>query len=144
MGGRSLAAGMILLAIAQARGGALPPARAWGPAAVAGVLLFVGCHGALAYAQRYVPSGLAAVVLATIPFWMVLLNALSAEKVRGLTFLALLPGLVGVALIAWPRKAGAAVDLKMLMLLLASAFFWAAGSIYSRRQAIGAVALSGM
>jgi drug/metabolite transporter (DMT)-like permease len=78
MGGRSLAAGMILLAIAQARGGALPPARAWGPAAVAGVLLFVGCHGALAYAQRYVPSGLAAVVLATIPFWMVLLNALSA------------------------------------------------------------------
>jgi drug/metabolite transporter (DMT)-like permease len=64
--------------------------------------------------------------------------------VRGLTFLALLPGLVGVALIAWPTKAGAAVDLKMLMLLLASAFFWAAGSIYSRRQAIGAVALSGM
>jgi drug/metabolite transporter (DMT)-like permease len=83
MGGRSLAAGMILLAIAQARGGALPPARAWGPAAVAGVLLFVGCHGALAYAQRYVPSGLAAVVLATIPFWMVLLNASRPRRCVG-------------------------------------------------------------
>jgi drug/metabolite transporter (DMT)-like permease len=149
MGIRSLAGGLILLAIAQTRGGGLPPRRAWGPAAAGGVLLFVGGHGALAYAQQYVPSGLAAVMLATIPFWMVLLNACTGAEMRArrLTFLALLPGLGGVALIAWPEAgAASAINFKMLTLLLASAFFWAAGSIYSRGQqvAISAITLSGM
>jgi len=37
-------------------------------------LFFVGCHGVLAYAQQRVPSGLAAVLLATIPFWIVALK----------------------------------------------------------------------
>src|SRR4051794_39530983 len=74
MGIRSVAAGAILLSVAQLRNPRRPSARAWAAAAASGILLFVGCHGALAYAQERVPSGLAAVVLATVPFWIVLIN----------------------------------------------------------------------
>jgi drug/metabolite transporter (DMT)-like permease len=106
MGARSIAAGAILLAIEQVRRPGFPSGRAWASASVSGLLLFVGCHGTLAYAQQYVPSGLAAVMLATVPFWIVLLN-LSAPgdpRAKMLTFAGLLPGLAGVALIAWPRS----------------------------------------
>jgi drug/metabolite transporter (DMT)-like permease len=150
MAARSIAAGVILLTIEQVRRPGFPPGRAWAAAAVSGLLLFVGCHGTLAYAQQYVPSGLAAVMLATVPFWIVLLNvsAPASPRARMLTFAGLLPGLAGVALIAWPSDAGAAapIDPEMLALLLASAFFWAAGSLLSQRQQAltSAVALSGM
>jgi drug/metabolite transporter (DMT)-like permease len=158
MGARSIAAGAILLAIEQVRrrvrgevrAAGFSAGRAWASAAVSGLLLFVGCHGALAYAQQFVPSGLAAVMLATVPFWMVLLNAPASSdpRARMLTFAGLLPGLAGVALIAWPQDphAATAIDPRMLVLLLASAFFWAAGSVVSQRlqSATSAVALSGM
>jgi drug/metabolite transporter (DMT)-like permease len=150
MGARSVTAGAILLAIEQTRRSGFPHLQAWASAAVSGMLLFVGCHGTLAYAQQYVPSGLAAVMLATVPFWIVLLNAFAPTdaRVKMLTFAGLLPGLAGVALIAWPQETreAATVDPLMLLLLLASAFFWAAGSLVSRRQQAftSAIALSGM
>jgi drug/metabolite transporter (DMT)-like permease len=139
MGARSLLGGAILLAIAWGRGRTLPSVRAWPLAALAGLLLFVGCHGTLAYAQQRVPSGLAAVMLATIPFWIVLINLVvptdkrpTIGAVAGLT-----PGLAGVALIAWrgsARDATAAIEPTMILLLLLSAFAWAAGSLVSQRQ----------
>jgi drug/metabolite transporter (DMT)-like permease len=158
MGVRSIAAGVILLAIEQVRGqvrrqaggSGLSSGRAWASAAVSGLLLIVGGQGALAYAQQYVPSGLAAVMVATIPFWMVLLNmsASSDLRARMLTLAGLLPGLAGVALIAWPQdsRTTTAVDPWMIALLLASAFFWAAGSVVSQRlqSSNSTVALSGM
>jgi drug/metabolite transporter (DMT)-like permease len=96
---------LILLWIEQSRGGALPRAGAWMPAALGGLLLFVGCHGSLAYAQQYVPSGLAAVIIATVPFWFVLLNfALPVGRRANIASLfGLIPGLAGVALVAWRR-----------------------------------------
>jgi drug/metabolite transporter (DMT)-like permease len=150
MGARSIVAGAILLAIEQARRPGLPPRHAWASAAASGMLLFVGSHGALAYAQQYVPSGLAAVMLATVPFWIVLLGVFAPPDRRPtlLTLAGLLPGLAGVALIAWPQdpRALAAIDPLMLVLLLGSAFFWAAGSLVSQRQPVftSAIALSGM
>jgi drug/metabolite transporter (DMT)-like permease len=150
MGARSITAGAILLAIEQVRRPGLPSGRAWASASVSGLLLFVGCHGTLAYAQQYVPSGLAAVMLATVPFWIVLLNvsAPGDPRVKMLTFAGLLPGLAGVALIGWPQdpRGMAPIDPLMLVLLLASAFFWAAGSRVSQRQQLftSAIALSGM
>ena len=152
MAARSIAAGAILRGIEQARRPGFPPARAWGSAAVSGVLLFVGCHGTLAYAQQYVASGLAAVMLATVPFWIVLLNVFAPadRRAKMLTLAGLLPGLAGVALIAWPGdpRAMATGDplMLLLLLLLGSAFFWAAGSLVSQRQPAltSAIALSGM
>jgi drug/metabolite transporter (DMT)-like permease len=150
MGARSVGAGAILLAIEQVRRPGFPPGRAWASAAGSGLLLFVGCHGTLAYAQQYVPSGLAAVMLATVPFWIVLLGVFAPTDPRAkmLTFAGLLPGLAGVALIAWPQdpREMVPIDPKMLLLLLGSAFFWAAGSVVSQRQPAftSAIGLSGM
>lgn len=107
IGLRSLAAGAILLALSQIKNPGLPPPRAWAFAAASGVLLFGGCHGTLAYAEEYVSSGLAAVMLATIPFWIVLIKwALSAaDRPSALTLAALVPGLAGVALFVLPANA---------------------------------------
>jgi drug/metabolite transporter (DMT)-like permease len=150
IGVRSLAAGAILLGLAQIRNPGLPPARAWASAAASGILLFGGCHGTLAYVQEYVPSGLAAVMLATIPFWIVLIKfAISAEdRPRSMTLACLVPGLVGVALFVLPgslRKAGPIAP-AMVLMLLGSAFSWAAGSIISQRRngATPAIASAGM
>jgi drug/metabolite transporter (DMT)-like permease len=150
VGARSVAGGLILLGIEQSRGGALPRAGAWMPAALGGLLLFVGCHGSLAYAQQYVPSGLAAVMIATVPFWFVLLNfALPVGRRPNIASLfGLIPGLAGVALIAWRRVSpgSSSVDPAMVLLLLGSALSWAAGSLVGQRRAAGvsAIALAGM
>ncbi len=150
VGARSVAAGLILLGIERSRSGALPPAGAWMPAALGGLLLFVGCHGSLAYAQQYVPSGLAAVMIATVPFWFVLLNFATAVRRRPniASLFGLIPGLAGVALIAWRRisPGSSSVEPAMVLLLLGSALSWAAGSLVGQRRAAGvsAIALAGM
>jgi drug/metabolite transporter (DMT)-like permease len=104
IGVRSIAAGAILFGLAQFRSPGLPPARAWASAAASGILLFGGCHGTLAYAEKYVPSGLAAVMLATIPFWIVLIRfVISAEdRPKISTLVALVAGVAGVALFMLP------------------------------------------
>jgi hypothetical protein len=104
IGVRSLAAGAILFGFAEFRSPGMPPARAWASAAASGVLLFGGCHGTLAYAEKYVSSGLAAVMLATIPFWIVLIKFVipSEDRPKTMTLAALVPGLAGVALFVLP------------------------------------------
>jgi drug/metabolite transporter (DMT)-like permease len=98
---------------------------------------FVGCHGALAYAQRQVPSCLAAVLLATIPFWIVLANTVIARSEPIGKLLGLLPGFAGVALIAWHDTSSSTrpSSWMMILLLLASALSWALGTVYSQRRA---------
>jgi len=150
IGIRSLAAGAILFALAQARNPAMPSPRAWALAGTSGLLLFGGCHGALAYAQETVPSGLAAVMLATIPFWIVLIKLATPAKDRPgkWTLAALVPGLAGVALFVMPTDAHglAPVAPVLALLLLGAAFSWAAGSLLSQRQSANtsAIALAGM
>jgi drug/metabolite transporter (DMT)-like permease len=150
MGVRTVVAGLILFGIARLRGQEQPPGRIWLQAALGGLLLFVGCHGTLAYAQRHVPSGLAAVVLATIPFWIVLLNFLvpAGQRPKAISLVGLVPGLGGVALIAWhgASRDESPIEPLMVALLLGSAFSWAAGSVISQRHspAVSAMQLSGM
>jgi drug/metabolite transporter (DMT)-like permease len=150
MGSRSLAGGLVLFLYAK-RNGASAPVRSWLIAGACGLLFFVGCHGVLAFAQQRVPSGVAAIILATIPFWIALIGfVIPAEKpVRPWTLVLLVPGLTGVALIAWRQLATgqAALQLSDILLLLASSFSWALGSVLSERhssQETSAVALSGM
>jgi drug/metabolite transporter (DMT)-like permease len=136
MGSRSVVGGALLLLFSKLRGDALRPAGDWGIAAISGIFLFVGCHGALAYAERFVPSGLSAVVLATIPFWIILVNMVIGHREPLQRLLGLLPGFIGVALIAWPggSSSSAAPPLPMMLLLLASALSWALGTVYSQSR----------
>jgi drug/metabolite transporter (DMT)-like permease len=138
IGSRSLLGGAVLFAYSLARGSApLRQPRDWAEAAVSGALFFIGCHGGLAYAQRVAPSGLAAIVLATIPFWIVLINATVGEKESPLKIAGLAPGFLGVGLIAWRNTSdpSEAAPIAIIALLLASSFSWAPGSVYAQRRA---------
>lgn len=147
MGIRSLAGGSILLALGW-RGIAGVSAPTWASAIACGLLFFLGCHGILAYAQQTVPSGIAAMVLATVPFWIVLLEYVVPGESRPSPWklLALLPGFAGVSLVAWQNVSERPVGAGPIVLLLLSALSWAAGSLLSKRtsSAGSGVSISGM
>jgi drug/metabolite transporter (DMT)-like permease len=143
MATRSIAGGIILMALSW-REIANVSARAWANAAGCGLLFFLGCHGVLAYAQQTVPSGIAAIMLATIPFWVVLLELVlpAARRPSPGTLIALVPGFAGVALIALQNVSDRSIGATAIALLLFSALSWAAGSLLSKRTSSDASSLS--
>jgi drug/metabolite transporter (DMT)-like permease len=118
-----------------------PTARQWLVAGAAGVLLFVGGHGVLAWAEQRVPSGQAALYSTSLPLWLVLLDALrtrTAPAVRVLVSIGL--GIAGIALLTHAGgSAGApppgAGDLAERVALAGYGLFWAAGSLLGRHGA---------
>ena len=85
-GMRWTAAGLILMLLLPAFGEQIPPRRLWRSIAIVGFLMNVLGNGLLVWSQQYVASGLAAVVVAMVPFWSVIVEALSArgERLTGL------------------------------------------------------------
>ena len=134
-GTRHLLAGSLLLAWVRLRTGEQPRASQWLPAAIVGTLLLVGGNGGVTWAEQRVPSGLAALLVATMPLWLVLLDWLRPGGVRprlGAT-LGLLLGFGGVALLVGPsRLNGTHVDPLGATVLVLAALSWAIGSLYSR------------
>src|SRR3954447_26392498 len=110
MAGRCLLGGGLLLLIWRLRDRSAPwPApREWAGALVVGLLLFVGCHGLLAYLEQRVPSGIAALCLATIPLFVPLLAWLLTGVGRPAARMtaALVAGFCGVALLVAAQESG--------------------------------------
>ncbi|CCE06657.1 conserved membrane hypothetical protein [Bradyrhizobium sp. STM 3843] len=136
MGTRSVVGGSLLL-IAAWFSRRTVDGGTWVRAGLCGMLLFVGCHGTLAYAQQRVPSGLAAVLLATIPFWIALIGAvLPGGQWPGAKQLGLLAtGLAGVGLVVMGQgdHAPGTAAYGDIALLIAAAFSWAVGTVLSER-----------
>lgn len=141
MGGlRWLAAGTLLAAIELVRGHRLPARQSWPGLAIAGLLFVVGGNGLVVWAEQWVPSGLTAVLLATLPFWMVGIEAVlpDGERPRGWTWLGLAIGFTGIVALVWPDLAaegrtGARFLWGVVGLQLACVT-WALGSAYERRR----------
>lgn len=137
MGVRSIIAGVLLLAWGLARGEFHVSARQCGGAAIVGTFLFLIGHGGLAWAQQHLPSGLAALIMATIPAWMVVLEwrVSGSAPPRPATWLGLALGLAGIGLLLGPGRTAGAVSLPLIpvAVMLMSSFGWAAGSVASRR-----------
>lgn len=135
-GSRFLVAGTILCGWALARGARLPTRAQWLRAAVAGILMLVLGNGCVTWAEQYVPSGIAALLVASEPFWLVLTSwGFFGGRRPGLrTSLGLIIGLMGVGLLVAPEggDANGAMLAGSLAILLA-AFAWAVGSLYLRR-----------
>ena len=130
---RSLTAGALLFGWARLRQGERPAKGHWPAAAAVGTVLFLGCHGLLAWAEQTVPSGVAALVLATIPVWLMLLDwASGGARPHGQSIVGLVLGLIGLLVLIGPSP-GHGTPLLGLLALAVSAFAWAAGSILSRR-----------
>ena len=98
-----------------------------------GTILFLGCHGVLAWAEQTVPSGVAALALATIPIWLTLLDWASGGVRPGWRAIAgLTVGLLGLVFLIGPGARHGA-PLVPLLALVGTALAWAGGSILSGR-----------
>lgn len=137
---RWLIAAALLVIYMKLRGEPLPPRTRWGGIALMGFLLLVIGNGGVVYAEQWVASGLAAVMVATSPFWMGGVEAsLGGERVTGRMLAGLLVGFTGILVLVWPELtidgAGGGHFLLGVVALQLAAFGWALGSAYSRRYA---------
>jgi drug/metabolite transporter (DMT)-like permease len=138
-GSRFLLSGLILFLWARRRGAERPSSREWRDAAIVGALLLCGGNGAVAWAEQRVPSGITALLVASVPLWMVAIDWLRPNGRRPgvVVGLGLIVGLGGVAVLAVPGSTQAAggVDRAGAVVLVLGSISWAAGSIYSRHGA---------
>ncbi|MGH9443546.1 MAG: EamA family transporter [Thermoanaerobaculia bacterium] len=134
-GTRQLAAGAILYLLARRRGGQPPTGREWKAAAPIGALLLLGGNGLVSWAEMRVASGPAALIVASVPLWMVALSAIGARKRPPLPVIAgLALGLGGIALLVLPASGDAhPIDRLGAGALLLAALCWSVGSLASRR-----------
>jgi drug/metabolite transporter (DMT)-like permease len=129
-----LAAGAILFAAARLRGAPSPRPAEWGAAALAGTLFFVGCHGLISVAQQHVASGLAALVIATVPLWIPLLDwmAPGGHPPGRLVLGSAALGFSGVAVLVGGAGALGGMSPIWGAALLVCALCWAAGTVLNR------------
>lgn len=135
-GVRFVVAGGLLYGWARSRGNPRPGPGLWRTATVAGVLMFLGGNGTVVWAEQFVPSGLVALLVATVPLWIVLQDWLFGE--RGSPGPAVMAGILlgfsGVALLVSGSEIGRAGPEHLLggLLVLLGAGAWAAGSLVAR------------
>ncbi|HTR02029.1 MAG TPA: EamA family transporter, partial [Thermoanaerobaculia bacterium] len=138
-GCRHLTAGLILYAWMRRRGAPRPAGKHWRSAAVIGGLLLLGGNGLVTWAEQRVPSGLAALIVASVPIWMTVLDAAQRrERPHGVVVLGLALGLAGIAFLVAPGQfaGGTPIDALGAAALLTASLLWATGSLYSRRAAL--------
>jgi drug/metabolite transporter (DMT)-like permease len=134
---RFLPAGLVLYGWMIAQGERAPTLRQWTSATLLALLIFVGDYGLLFWAEQHVPSGIAAVMLATIPLFMAL-SEIIFLRTQKLTFrlsLALLIGIGGVAvLMSRSLMLGSApIDSRGAIALIFASMSWSVASVLSRK-----------
>jgi drug/metabolite transporter (DMT)-like permease len=128
-GVRFLVAGAVMGAVLAALGRLRAQRRSLIAAALVGTVI-LGDIGVLAVAEQEVPAGLAALVIASVPLWVVCLQLLHRQGITRRTALAVLAGLGGMVLLVSP---GGEAPLLWLLVLVAAAAVEAAGQFYSQR-----------
>jgi drug/metabolite transporter (DMT)-like permease len=128
MGARCTIAGLLLLGVAALRR-ERPALSDWGPGLAAGALLFGLPYAALGWAEVRISSGMAALLVATLPFWLVVIEWIRGARpsARAMTGLAI--GLAGVVLLVGGNLSVPASVLPMAA-IIAGELAWAAGSVY--------------
>jgi drug/metabolite transporter (DMT)-like permease len=137
---RYLAAGGVLALILRARGVRLPGPAHWKGLVLLGFLMIGLGNGGVIWAEQWVPSGIAAVVVATSPFWMTgMETALGAERLTIQGVAGLVLGFFGILMLVWPElTAGGELGRQFMVGVIAlqiACLGWALGSSYSRRHA---------
>jgi drug/metabolite transporter (DMT)-like permease len=141
-GMRFFVAGIVLYAWMRARGTPSPTLREWGAASFLATLIFVFDYGLLFWAETRVPSGVAAVMMATIPVFMAMAEIvfLRTQRLTLRLAFALLLGMVGVAVLVGHSTAlsGAPVDTIGAGALIIGAVCWSAAASISRKMPLPA------
>ena len=111
-----------------------PRAVEWRTALVVGSLLLLGGNGMVSFAEQTIPSGIAAVIIATVPIWLSLFDALLTRRAPSPVAIGgLIVGLVGVAILLLPSTGVDSLDPVGIGILVLAAVSWASGSLYARR-----------
>src|SRR5438128_1547867 len=107
--------------------------RELGGAAAVGMLMLAGGNGLVSLAERTVPSGVAALIVASIPLWIVVYRMIAGERVGRDLFAGVLLGLVGVAVLVVPGGLNGTVDPLGALMLFGATLSWALGTFLSPR-----------
>src|SRR5437016_3130017 len=130
---RFLVAGLVLLAFVAARRGVRVERAQLVGASIVGLLLLVGGNGFVVLAERTVPSGLTALIIASVPLWIVIFRRVAGDRIHLSTFIGVAVGFAGVAFLVIGRGASGAVDPVGLGLLLVATVSWALGTFLAPR-----------
>ncbi|MFI5268506.1 MAG: EamA family transporter, partial [Chloroflexota bacterium] len=129
---RYLIAGAMLYAVTFRQSRGATDWRCWRAALVIGFLLLIGGNGGVIVGELTVPSGVASLLVALVPFWLVLFDALKQRQLVGPWVVAgLAIGFAGIVLLVKPSP-GHVVDPKGAAVIVVGGVMWALGSIYSR------------
>jgi drug/metabolite transporter (DMT)-like permease len=126
---RFVIAGAVLFAWARLRGAAAPTRRQWPRIVLVAALMFLVTYGVLFWAERSIPSGVASVLVATVPLWTALLEMLvfRREPRAWTTLGAVALGLAGVAVLVLD-PAGGRIDVLACLAVTASQVTWSLGT----------------
>lgn len=140
--GRFLLSGTLLYLFLLLRGVPKTTTRQWLDNSIIGTLLLLGGNGLVAWAEQFIPSGIAALLIGAGPFFIVLTDWAwpGGERPTKLTVGALFLGLIGVAWLAapWEQTAESSLHPGGILAIMSACVFWAIGSIYSRHAKSGA------
>jgi drug/metabolite transporter (DMT)-like permease len=101
--------------------------------ACVGTALLLGGNGLVAVAEQDVPSGLAALVVASVPLWVVVFRFAGGERVGTATAISVIAGFAGVALLLAPGERPGDAPVGGVLIVVAAAFCWASGTFASSR-----------
>jgi len=135
-GTRHLIAGIILYSIMRKRVSVAPLKIQWRSAIIIGALLLLGGNGGVTWAEQRVPSGLAALLVATVPLWFMLLGWMQKDGARPTLrhLIGIVFGLIGLGILVGPEQLGGErIDSLGALALIIATLTWAAGSLYSRK-----------
>jgi drug/metabolite transporter (DMT)-like permease len=145
---RHLSVGLIFYPIFRHLSREKPTARQWWTAIVTGVLLLGIGNGIVSWAEQFVPSGITALLVATVSLWMVLLDWLRPGGARPAprVFVGVLLGFCGMALLVGPKNLGGSDRISPFgaLILVVASLTWAYGSIYSKHNPLPRSALLGV
>ena len=135
-GTRFFAAGLLMLGFLRLKGVANPDRWQWLHLGVIGTFLFLGGNGLVVWAEQYITSGLAALLVSTLPLWLILLDWLWAKgpPPTRMAMVGISLGIVGTVLLVDPaRIVGSSVHLPGAGMVVLASLLWAIGSIYSKK-----------
>src|SRR5881275_2250919 len=137
-GARFVLAGLIMYAIAWSQGISKSSWANWRTSLIIGACLLLAGNGGVTISEEYIDSGLAALIVAIVPIYIVLLGWLTgmAPRPSPIVWLALMGGFIGVRMLFGPAlhfsPNGGRQPAVGISILLVSSFVWSAGSLYSR------------
>jgi drug/metabolite transporter (DMT)-like permease len=143
---RFLVSGLILVIWQRMAGQAMPTRQQWISAAIIGNLLLLGGNGLVSWAEQFIPSGIAALIIGSMPMFLVIAESIrpGGTKPNWQTIVGLLVGFAGIFILVGPAELSGSdskLDPLGVVALIAACILWASGSSYSKTAALPKAAL---